>query len=252
MPRYRLTLEYNGNGLSGWQDMPDRPTVQGLLKSAFRLFTGEEVDVVGAGRTDAGVHASGQVAHVDLVKEHTPFTVMSAVNQHLLTLPDQPRGRQVAIVNAECVSPEFHARFSATRRYYRYRMLNRRARPGLWDGYAWHVPEPLDADAMQRAAALLVGHHDFTSFRDTACQAKSPEKTLERLDVVREDEEVHLLTHARSFLHHQVRIMAGSLWMVGTGRWDIAAMQEALDARDRRAGGPTAPPDGLCLMKVDY
>lgn len=253
MPRYKLTLEYDGTHYAGWQRQNDQPSVQESLVDAVFHFCGERVDVVGAGRTDAGVHATAQVAHIDIAREGDAFTVMQGVNFYLFN-PPTPGGPQnrIAVLKAEQVSEEFHARFSATRRHYLYRIINRRARLGIEAGRAWHVIDALDEKRMHAAAQLLVGHHDFTSFRDTQCQSKSPEKTLEKLDVVRVGDEVRVFASARSFLHHQVRIMVGSLALVGKGKWSLADMQNALDARHRTKGGPTAPPDGLYLTGVEY
>lgn len=245
MFRYKLTLEYDGTGLNGWQKQQDCPTVQGLLEAAVKGFCGRACEVMGSGRTDAGVHASGQVAHVDLPQEYDGYTVMSAINHHLV-------GQRIAVTHAEMVDSEFHARFSARARHYEYRILNRRARPGLWHGYVWHVPEELDAEAMHKAAQILLGQHDFTTFRDSQCQARSPIKTLDRLDVERRQDVIFVRASARSFLHHQVRILVGSLKMVGAGRWDRDDLARALAARDRSKGGPTAGAEGLFLMKVDY
>lgn len=260
MPRFKLTIEYDGTPYAGWQRQNDRISVQSSIAEAAYKFCGHEVDVVGAGRTDAGVHATAQVAHVDIQKDVDAFKVMQGINFYLFN----PNGNEpaqaddgipenrIAILKAEQVSEDFNARFSAIRRRYIYRILNRRPRLGLEAGRAWHVVEELDAKRMHEAAQLLVGHHDFTSFRDTQCQAKSPEKTLEQLDVQRIGEEIRITTSARSFLHHQVRIMAGTLAMVGKGRWSVDDVKSALEARARAAGGPTAPPDGLYLVGVDY
>jgi tRNA pseudouridine38-40 synthase len=245
MPRYRLTIEYDGTGLVGWQRQPNGLSVQEILETAFARFCGAAVTVWGAGRTDAGVHALGQSAHVDLPREHPPETIRGAVNFHL-------RPHRVALLDAAAAAPDFDARRSARLRRYRYRILNRRAPPALEAGRVWHVGTPLDVAAMQDAAQLLVGHHDFTTFRDTLCQAKSPMRTLDRLDVFRRGEEVVIETEARSFLHHQVRNMAGSLKFVGIRRWSADDLAAALEARDRRRGGPTAPPEGLCLLEVVY
>jgi tRNA pseudouridine38-40 synthase len=245
MPRYKLIVEYDGAPFSGWQIQADQRTVQGTLAAAIEAFSGEKVNLQGAGRTDAGVHARGQVAHVDLAKDWDTDTVRDAVNAHL-------RPHPVAILSAENVAADFNARTSAIKRHYRYRILNRRADLTLDAGHAWRVPRPLDTPAMQAAAQRLVGKHDFTTFRSTECQAKSPVKTLDRLDVERQGDEVDILASARSFLHNQVRSMVGSLVAVGEGRWSADDLQKALDARDRTACGQVAPPDGLYLMRVDY
>lgn len=256
MPRYKLTIEYNGAPFSGWQRVADRPSVQAALEEAALRFSGERVEVVGAGRTDAGVHAVAQVAHVDFTKAHEPFTVMQAMNFHLFNDRDATsrhiNPRCVAVVDVERVPDDFHARFSANARHYLYRILNRRAPAALEAGRVWHVPVALDAQAMHRAAQLLLGTHDFTSFRDTQCQAKSPLKTLDVLDVSQAGEEIHIRASARSFLHHQVRILVGTLWQVGRGEWSVDDVAAALSARDRRAGGPTAPAEGLYLTGVVY
>ena len=245
MPRYRLTLEYDGTPLAGWQRQGDLPTAQRLLEEAIYKFCQEEVTALCAGRTDAGVHARGQVAHIDLTESHRAFTVMQAVNFHLI-------GHPLVIVHSEEVDASFHARFDAKRRYYEYTILNRRARSVLSERSAWHIPVELDIEAMQAAANMLLGHHDFTSFRDSDCQSKSPMKTLDHLSITREGEQVYLRTHSRSFLHHQVRIMTGTLAEVGKGRWTPQDVRKALEARQRSAAGPSAPAHGLCFMKVDY
>jgi len=245
MPRYKLIVEYDGAPFSGWQIQADQRTVQGTLAAAIEAFTGEKVNLQGAGRTDAGVHARGQVAHMDLAKDWDTDTVRDALNAHLRPYP-------VAILTAEKVAADFNARTSAIKRHYRYRILNRRADLTLDAGHAWRVPRPLDTAAMQAAAQRLVGKHDFTTFRSTECQAKSPVKTLDRFDVERHGDEVDILASARSFLHNQVRSMVGSLVAVGEGRWSADDLQRALDARDRTACGQVAPPDGLYLMRVDY
>lgn len=256
MPRYKLTLEYCGTGLAGWQRVPDRPSVQGLLEEAAFRFSGARAEVVGAGRTDAGVHALAQVAHVDFPQEYSDFTVAQALNFHLFEARDatsrDETPRRISVLSAERVSDEFHARFSATGRRYLYRILNRRAPASLEAGRVWHVPVPLDAQAMHESAQRLLGHHDFTSFRDSQCQAKSPLKTLDFLDVSRAGDEIHIRAGARSFLHHQVRILVGTLWEAGRGNWTSADVAAALAARDRKKSGPTAPPEGLYLTEVVY
>ena len=245
MPRYKLTLEYDGAPFAGWQIQADQPTVQGLLTTAIQALTGEKTLVQGAGRTDAGVHARGQVAHVDFSKHWDPDTVRDALNAHL-------RPHPVAILSAEKVSDDFNARTSANKRHYLYRIINRRSDLALEAGHAWRVPRPLDTDAMHKAAQRLVGKHDFTTFRSTECQAKSPVKTLDVLSVERNGEEVTVSAVARSFLHNQVRSMVGSLEAVGEGKWNADDLSRALAARDRTACGPVAPADGLYLMRVDY
>ncbi len=245
MPRYKLTIEYDGAPFSGWQIQAEETTVQGVLTAAVAAFAGESALVQGAGRTDAGVHARGQVAHVDFAKEWDTDTVRDALNAHL-------RPHPVAVLAAERVPDDFNARTSATKRHYLYRIINRRPDLTLDAGHAWRVPRPLDVAAMHEAAQRLVGKHDFTTFRAAECQAKSPVKTLDALDVVRARDEVHVLAAARSFLHHQVRSMVGSLALVGDVKWNADDMAAALAARDRTACGPVAPPDGLYLMRVDY
>lgn len=246
MPRYKLTLEYNGGGFCGWQKQPDRPSVQTTLEAAIEKLTETPVEAVCAGRTDAGVHARGQVAHFDCPKDLPDYSIMQAINFHLL-----PEHR-IVVRDAERVPDDFHARFSAKERTYFYRIVNRRARLALDHGLAWFVPESLDAEAMHHAAQLLVGSHDFTSFRDTQCQANSPIRTLDEIRLNREGDEIHMFTRARSFLHHQVRNMIGTLRLVGSGKWSADDLKQALEAKDRAAAGETAPPDGLYFMKVNY
>jgi len=245
MPRYKLTIEYDGGPFVGWQVQDSGPSVQGALVAAIEAFCGERVKVGGAGRTDAGVHALGQVAHVDLTKDWDTDTVRDAITAHL-------RPQPVVVLAAEKVADTFDARFSATKRHYRYLIVNRRADLALERGRAWRLPRPLDDAAMHGAAQRLVGQHDFTTFRNAECQAKSPVKTLDRLDVVREGEEVRILASARSFLHTQVRSMVGALAFVGEGRWSADDLSAALAARDRSACAPVAPPEGLYLVRVDY
>jgi tRNA pseudouridine38-40 synthase len=245
VPRYKLTIEYDGGPFVGWQRQANGPSVQQAIEAAVLAFSGETVVVKGAGRTDAGVHALGQVAHIDLARERTADTVRDAINAHLRPAP-------VAILAAEAVGDDFDARFSAVKRHYLYRILDRRAPPALDRGRVWHVPSRLDSDAMHEAAQALVGNHDFTTFRAAECQARSPVKTLDRLDVTREGAEIAIRASARSFLHSQVRSMAGALKKVGEGRWRIGEVGAALAARDRTRAGPVAPPDGLHLVAVDY
>ncbi|ODT87731.1 tRNA pseudouridine(38-40) synthase TruA [Phenylobacterium sp. SCN 70-31] len=245
MPRYRLLVEYDGRPYHGFQAQAGLPSVQGALERAIRAFCGEDLRVNAAGRTDAGVHATGQVVHVDLAKYWPAETVRNALNAHLVPEP-------VAVIDAQVAVGDWHSRFSATGRRYLYRILNRMAPPALDQGRVWHVKKPLDAAAMHAAAQVLVGHHDFTTFRDLACQAKSPVKTLDVADVRREGDEVLLVFASRSFLHRQVRSMTGTLAEVGVGRWTAADVQAALAARDRRACGPVAPAEGLYLTQVVY
>ncbi len=245
MPRYKLTVEYDGAPFAGWQIQPAAVTVQGVLTAAVEALTGEQTLVQGAGRTDAGVHARGQVAHVDLGKDWEPDTIRDALNAHL-------RPHPVAVIAAERVGDDFNARSSAVKRHYLYRIINRRADLTLDLGHAWRVPRPLDTAAMHQAAQRLIGKHDFTTFRSTECQAASPVKTLDVLDVARDGDAVNVTTSARSFLHRQVRSMVGSLVHVGEGKWSADDLGLALTARDRTACGQVAPPDGLYLMRVDY
>jgi tRNA pseudouridine38-40 synthase len=245
MPRYKLIIEYDGTPFVGWQVQGNGVSVQGVLTAAVAAFSGETVHVQGAGRTDAGVHALGQVAHVDLGKVWDTDKVRDALNFYL-------RPRPVAVLSAEPAADDFDARFSAVKRHYVYRIINRRPDLALEAGRAWRAPRPLDTDAMQVAAQRLLGKHDFTTFRAAECQAKSPLKTLDRLDVERHGNEVRVHAAARSFLHNQVRSMVGSLVQVGDGKWSADDLAGALAARDRQRCGPVAPPDGLYLVKVDY
>ena len=245
MPRYKLTIEYDGTPFAGWQIQADRPTVQGVLTVAIEALSGEKTLVQGAGRTDAGVHARGQVAHVDLAKDWDTDTVRDGLNAHIRPYP-------IAILNAQHVAEVFNARTSAIKRHYLYRIINRRADLTLEFGHAWRVPRLLDAEAMHVAAQRLVGKYDFTTFRSTECQAASPVKTLDQLDVQRAGDDVNVRASARSFLHSQVRSMVGSLVMAGEGKWSPDDLARVLAARDRTACGQVAPPDGLYLMRVDY
>jgi tRNA pseudouridine38-40 synthase len=243
--RFRLLVEYDGRRFVGWQRQDNGPSVQQAIEDAVFAFCQERTSSVAAGRTDAGVHAMGQVVHLDLARDCPADRLRDAVNFHLKPQP-------VAILSAEIVATDFHARFSATGRRYLYRIVNRRAPLVLERGRAWWLPGSLDAAAMAAAAERLVGRHDFTSFRSSICQAASPVKTLDRLSVERVAEEIRIEAAARSFLHHQVRNMVGSLKLVGEGRWTADDLSAALAARDRRAAGPTAPPEGLYLLSVVY
>ena len=243
--RYRLTIEYDGGPFSGWQRQENGPSVQGTLEEAIFKLSGERVTITGAGRTDSGVHAFGQVAHFDLEKDFAPDKVRDALNYHMKPAP-------VAVLEASVAGADFHARFSAKARHYLYRIVCRRAPLVLERGHAWHLSRDLDAEAMHAAAQSLVGAHDFTTFRAAECQAKSPLKTLDVLDVSRLADEIQIRASARSFLHHQVRSIVGSLKLVGEGKWHPREMKRALEAKDRTACGPVAPAEGLYLVKVDY
>ena len=245
MPRYRLTVEYDGRPYRGFQAQAELPSVQGSIERAVKAFCGEDIRLKAAGRTDTGVHATGQVVHIDLEKDWPARTVLQAINAHLVPEP-------IAILDAEVAVGDWHARFSAIERRYLYRILNREARPALDQGRVWHVKKPIDAGAMHAAAQALVGHHDFTTFRDMQCQAKSPLKTLDVADVRREGDNVLLVFTGRSFLHRQVRSMTGTLAEVGVGRWTAEDVKAALEAKDRTACGPVAPADGLYLTGVGY
>lgn len=245
MPRYKLLIEYDGTSFCGWQVQAGQPTVQGVLAEAFARFCGESVHVAGAGRTDAGVHATGQVAHVDLTRHWRADTVRDAMTAQL-------RPHPVAVLHAEQVADSFDARFSAVRRHYLYRIVNRRPDLALDRNRAWRVPQRLDARAMHVAAQRLLGKHDFTTFRAAECQAASPVKTLDQLDVTQQGDEIRIVTSARSFLHHQVRSMVGSLMRVGEGRWSADNLEAALLAADRARCGPIAPACGLYLAAVGY
>jgi tRNA pseudouridine38-40 synthase len=245
MPRYRIIIEYDGAPYVGWQVQNNGPSIQGCVERALAAFTGEAPTVRGAGRTDAGVHALGQTAHFDLSRTWAPGKIRDALNAHL-------REETIAILACDEAPPDFDARFSATARHYLYRIVNRRPRLALDAGRAWHAPHPLDAAAMGAAARLLLGRHDFTTFRSVHCQAKSPVKTLDALDVARSGDEVRVTASARSFMHNQVRSMVGSLKCVGEGKWTPDDLRAALEARSRAACGAVAPPEGLYLTRVDY
>jgi len=245
MPRFKITIEYDGAPYVGWQIQADERSVQGELAAAITRFCGEQVVVRGAGRTDAGVHARGQVGHLDLAKPWPPDRVRNAINFHLKPQP-------IAVLTCDLVNDGFDARFSATARHYRYRILARRAPAVLEANRVWWVPVPLDVAAMQDAAQVLIGQHDFTTFRATGCQAKSPLKTLDRLEISQQGDEIWIEASARSFLHHQVRSLAGALKAVGAGKWSRGDLADALAACDRTRCAPVAPAAGLYFMRVDY
>lgn len=252
--RYKLTIEYKGSDYYGWQRQEGLPTIQGAIEEAISKFSGQHVQLTTAGRTDAGVHARGQVTHVDFedfTKPMSGFDIAKAINAHLKPAP-------ISVLSAEPVAEDFHARFSATNKLYRYRIIRRGAVLALDQELAWHFKRDLDVRAMQEGAQHLLGHHDFTSFRDSQCQAKTPMRTLDRLDVMTREydtcggQEIWIEAEGKSFLHHMVRNMVGTLTLVGDGKWKPEDMKAALTARDRTKAGPTAPADGLYLMRVDY
>ena len=245
MPRYKLTIEYDGTPFVGWQRQANGLAVQEVVERALQAISTDPVSIRGAGRTDTGVHARGQVAHADLPREWRPDVLREAVNAHLRPYP-------VAVILAENVPETFDARHSAVRRHYEYRLFNRRAPLTLQAQRAWLIKRKLDAGAMHEAAQVLVGRHDFSTFRDSECQADSPVRTLERFEVMKDGDLILMRTAARSFLHRQVRSMVGSLEQVGSGRWTAADLQDALEARDRRRCGTVAPAAGLYLVGVDY
>ncbi len=245
MTRFRLTVEYDGRPYMGWQRQPHGPSVQGAIEDAVLRIFGEAVTVHAAGRTDAGVHARGMVAHLDLERTITPFRLLGALNAGL-------RPNAVSILECNVVPDDFHARFSCLGRHYEYRIVNRRPPLTFEAGLAWRVPVALDAGAMHDAAQRLVGRHDFTTFRSVHCQADSPLRTLDRLDVVRNGRAISVKASARSFLHHQVRSMVGCLSLVGRGKWSADDLEDALAAKDRTRLGLNAPPDGLYFMQADY
>ena len=247
MPRYRIDIEYDGRAYAGWQRQADLNTVQAAIEAAIHGFTSQAVTIRGAGRTDAGVHATGQVAHFDLDRPLSADKVQGALNAHL-----KLAGERVAVLSARLVQDDFDARFSAKARHYLYVILNRRAPAALMSGNVWHVPRQLDADAMHEAAQQLLGKHDFTTFRSVQCQSDSPVKTLDRLDVRRQGDLIEVHSSARSFLHNQVRSMVGSLKRVGEGGWSAGDLRATLEAADRARCGTVAPPDGLYLTRVDY
>lgn len=247
MQRFKLTIEYDGRPFVGWQRQKNGPSVQAVIEDAFQKFApDEDIKVTGSGRTDAGVHALGQVAHLDLERDMTSDQLQGALNYHM-----QPKGT-VSIVKTEAVHAEFNARFDAVKRHYVYRIINRRAPLTFDRGLKWHVKTPLDHEAMHDAAQLLVGQHDFTTFRHIACQAKSPVKTMDYLRVERQGDDVCLYAGARSFLHHQIRSITGTLKLVGEGNWTKSEVRSALEAKDRQALGLNAPPDGLYFKQVEF
>ena len=245
MPRYKITIEYDGTNYAGWQQQKDAPSIQEELQKAAFKFLAEDILVTGAGRTDAGVHALGQVAHFDTTKTLDPFKLCQAFNAHL-------RPQPISVLNAEIVSDDFHARFDAKKRFYVYKILNRRSRPALYVNRMWWVHQPLDVEKMRDAAQVLIGKHDFSTFRAAACQAKSPIKTLDEIRIERYGEFVFFYFSARSFLHHQVRNIVGTLKLVGESVWTKQNVIDALNAKDRKAGGPTAAAEGLYFEKVLY
>ncbi len=245
MTRYALTLEFDGRPYMGLQRQKHGPSVQEAVETAAKAVSGEDVTMVAAGRTDAGVHALAMRAHIDISKSLTPFRLGEALNAHL-------RPQPIAVTDCQIVDDDWHARFDCLARHYRYTIINRRAPLSWQKGLAWQVAKELDAQAMHDAAQLLVGLHDFTTFRSAHCQSQSPVKTLDRLDIVRDGDDIHCEVSARSFLHHQVRSMVGCLMMVGRGDWSASDLKDALDAADRHALGLNAPPDGLYFVKADY
>lgn len=245
MPRYKCTIEYDGTGFCGWQAQEGLPSVQAVIEKAIFLFCGETTKLCTAGRTDAGVHAAGQVAHFDLKSTHDSFKIISAANHHI-------KPNLVSLLDVTEVAEDFHARFDATKRYYMYRIINRRSPLTIDTNRAWQVPVPLNEKLMQKAANFLIGKHDFTSFRDSECQAKSPVKTLDEIKIERNGEEIKIYISAKSFLHHMVRNITGTLKMVGAGKWQPEYIAEILAAKNRSAAGPTAPACGLYLTKVEY
>jgi tRNA pseudouridine38-40 synthase len=243
--RWKLTIEYDGTAFCGWQRQANGVSVQQVLEEAVQKFCGEIAVVHGSGRTDAGVHARAQVAHIDIIKETEAGIVRDALNFHV-------KPYRIAILDVESVADDFHARFSAKARRYRYQIINRRAPPALLAPFAWHLPKPLMLEPMQEAAQTLIGQHDFSTFRAQNCQSKSPIKTLEALDISMQGDLILFDTRARSFLYHQVRNMVGTLTMVGSGQWTQENFKSAFTARDRKVGGPTAPPHGLFFWEVEY
>lgn len=247
MPRFRMTVEYDGSPYFGWQRQSNGPSVQGALEAAVLSLTQETASFRGAGRTDSGVHAKGQVTHVDLSRDWEPYKLRSALNAHLAMA-----GEAISVLDVEAVTEDFDARFSALRRHYLYRIICRKSRLALEHKRAWWVSKDLDHEKMHAAAQMLVGRHDFTTFRSVHCQANSPVRTLDRLDVTREGDLIEIRATAQSFLHNQIRSFAGTLKLAGEGGMSADDVKAALEARDRKACGPVAPPDGLYFMQVDY
>jgi tRNA pseudouridine38-40 synthase len=247
MPRYRMTVEYDGIPYVGWQRQENGPSVQGAIEGAILSLTGERVSIRGAGRTDSGVHALGQVAHADLARQWEPHVLRNALNAHL-----KLANERVSVLDVTDVDLSFDARFSAIRRHYLYRIIARRAPLALEAGRAWWVPKEMDHEVMHAAAQLLVGRHDFSTFRSAHCQANSPVRTLDRLDVTRSGDLIEIRAAAQSFLHNQIRSFAGTLKLAGEGKWTPQDVRAALEARNRKACGPVAPPEGLYFMQVDY
>lgn len=246
MTRYKLLIEYDGTSFCGWQRQRDRPSIQQTLEEAFEKLCQRPISVFGAGRTDAGVHALGQVAHVDLPKDYSPFVIQQALDFYLRPYP-------IAVIDVAVIDEKFHARFSATSRTYCYKILNRYVEPALNKNRVWHVPgRPLNVNKMQEAADLLIGHHDFSTFRAQECQASSPYKTLDTFQFTQDGPAIECLIKARSFLHHQVRNMVGTLKLVGQEKWSLDKFLSAFQAKDRRQGGPTASPQGLYLVEIGY
>lgn len=247
MARFKMIVEYDGSRYVGWQRQDNGHSVQAAIEKAIHSLSGESVSLKAAGRTDSGVHAYGQVCHADLIRDWPPETLANALNAFLAMA-----GETVAILAVEAVPETFDARFSATKRHYLYRIISRHAPIAIEASRAWHVKKPLDHQAMHAAAQVLVGYHDFTTFRSTHCQAKNPSRTIERLDVTRSGELIEIRASAQSFLHNQIRSFAGTLKMVGEGKWTVENVRAALEARDRTRCGPVAPPHALYFVAVDY
>lgn len=252
MPNYKITVEYDGTGLAGWQIQPNNYSVQEALQNALEQLSGQKADVIGAGRTDAGVHAFGMAANFVINKEFADHKMSEGLNFYLREDKKLPIHQQIAVLGAEVVDDEFNARFSAKKRYYEYKIINRRGHLALDNLRAWAVHEPLDVQKMHNAAQVLVGLHDWSSFRSSICQAKNPVKTLDEISVRREGDAVYIRCSAKSFLHHQVRNIVGTLKYVGIGKWTKDDLQNILTAKDRCAAGPTAPAQGLYFVKVEY